>query len=109
MGHSKKIERPLSCSFCGKSQKTVGMLIAGPVVYICNECVDLCVDIIDEFLAESNVSTRPPLRPVTHVGIISDTNGPSMLCPVCQREKSASEFAFAAPDDCGGDHDPLQE
>ncbi len=38
----------LSCSFCGKSQKEVKKLIAGPTVYICDECIDLCNDIIQE-------------------------------------------------------------
>jgi len=38
----------LNCSFCGKVQDDVKKLIAGPSVYICNECVDLCNDIIDE-------------------------------------------------------------
>ncbi|MCL2498356.1 MAG: ATP-dependent Clp protease ATP-binding subunit ClpX [Symbiobacteriaceae bacterium] len=36
------------CSFCGKHQSQVARLVAGPGVYICNECVDLCVDIVDE-------------------------------------------------------------
>jgi ATP-dependent Clp protease ATP-binding subunit ClpX len=38
----------LSCSFCGKSQREVKKLIAGPTVYICDECIRLCTDIIDE-------------------------------------------------------------
>src|SRR4051812_30028470 len=38
----------LCCSFCGKSQKEVKKLIAGPTVYICNECIELCNDIIAE-------------------------------------------------------------
>jgi ATP-dependent Clp protease ATP-binding subunit ClpX len=38
----------LNCSFCGKVQDDVKKLIAGPSVYICNECVDLCNDIIEE-------------------------------------------------------------
>ena len=38
----------LNCSFCGKAQNEVKKLIAGPSVYICNECVDLCNDIIEE-------------------------------------------------------------
>ena len=42
----------LYCSFCGKSQHEVKKLIAGPSVYICNECVDLCDDIIKEEIAE---------------------------------------------------------
>ena len=42
------------CSFCGKSQKQVQQLIAGPGVYICDECVELCNEIIEERMAESN-------------------------------------------------------
>lgn len=38
----------LKCSFCGKSQKQVRKLIAGPGVYICDECIDLCNEIIEE-------------------------------------------------------------
>ena len=38
----------LSCSFCGKSQREVKKLIAGPTVYICDECIELCNDIIAE-------------------------------------------------------------
>jgi ATP-dependent Clp protease ATP-binding subunit ClpX len=41
------------CSFCGKSQKQVQQLIAGPGVYICDECVELCNEIIEERMAES--------------------------------------------------------
>ena len=40
----------LYCSFCGKSQYHVNKLIAGPFVFICDECVDVCIDIIDEQL-----------------------------------------------------------
>ncbi len=42
----------LKCSFCGKSQKQVKKLIAGPGVYICDECIELCNEIIEEELAE---------------------------------------------------------
>jgi ATP-dependent Clp protease ATP-binding subunit ClpX len=42
----------LKCSFCGKSQKQVKKLIAGPGVYICDECIDLCNEIIEEEFAE---------------------------------------------------------
>ena len=38
----------LYCSFCGKSQHEVRKLIAGPTVFICDECVELCMDIIRE-------------------------------------------------------------
>ncbi len=47
---------PLRCSFCGKSQRQVRKLIAGPGVYICDECVDLCTDIVDEDAAPQKVS-----------------------------------------------------
>ncbi|CAB4792180.1 MAG: ATP-dependent Clp protease ATP-binding subunit ClpX [Actinobacteria bacterium] len=43
----------LKCSFCGKSQKQVKKLIAGPGVYICDECIDLCNEIIEEELAQN--------------------------------------------------------
>ncbi|HXV37449.1 MAG TPA: ClpX C4-type zinc finger protein, partial [Myxococcota bacterium] len=53
----------LSCSFCGKSQREVKKLIAGPTVYICDECIELCNDIIAEEYSEedrpSSVSRVP--------------------------------------------------
>ena len=57
---SKASSDKLSCSFCGKSQDDVKKLIAGPSVYICNECVDLCNDIIEEEIKISK------LREVEH-------------------------------------------
>jgi hypothetical protein len=42
----------LSCSFCGKSQREVRKLVAGPTVYICDECIKLCNDIIGEEVEE---------------------------------------------------------
>ncbi|GHF16956.1 ATP-dependent Clp protease ATP-binding subunit ClpX [Pseudolysinimonas yzui] len=48
----------LKCSFCGKSQKQVQQLIAGPGVYICDECVELCNEIIEERLAEAGEETH---------------------------------------------------
>jgi ATP-dependent Clp protease ATP-binding subunit ClpX len=47
----------LKCSFCGKSQKQVKKLIAGPGVYICDECIDLCNEIIEEELADATELT----------------------------------------------------
>ena len=50
----------LHCSFCRKSQDQVRKLIAGPDVYICDECVDLCIDILErESVAESTTITTP--------------------------------------------------
>ncbi|MCI5064813.1 ATP-dependent Clp protease ATP-binding subunit ClpX [bacterium] len=48
---TKKASKPLFCTFCGKSQEEVQKLVAGPGVYICDECVDLCNDILHEELA----------------------------------------------------------
>lgn len=50
---SKKDKNALHCSFCGKGQKEVKKLIAGPGVYICDECIDLCTDIISEEQAKT--------------------------------------------------------
>ena len=44
----------LKCSFCGKTQDQVKKLIAGPDVFICDECVDLCNEILDEEFFEGN-------------------------------------------------------
>jgi ATP-dependent Clp protease ATP-binding subunit ClpX len=51
----------LKCSFCGKSQRHVRKLIAGPGVYICDECIELCTDIVEDELAEDAVE-RPVLE-----------------------------------------------
>jgi len=48
----------LKCSFCGKTQNEVKKLIAGPTVYICDECVELCNDIIEEEWEERSVCSR---------------------------------------------------
>ncbi len=54
--NSKDDDKVLYCSFCGKSQQEVRKLIAGPSVYICDECVDLCNDIIKDELQEHGAS-----------------------------------------------------
>ena len=52
------------CSFCGKSQKQVKKLIAGPGVYICDECIDLCNEIIEEELTDAGeLQLRRPAQP----------------------------------------------
>ncbi len=60
-----KYDSYLKCSFCGKSQEQVRKLIAGPGVYICDECVELCNEILDEELFDSNAAgtPNPPNRP----------------------------------------------
>lgn len=57
-----KYDSHLKCSFCGKSQEQVRKLIAGPGVYICDECVDLCNEILDEELFDSG-ATVPQSAP----------------------------------------------
>ncbi len=54
-------EDTLRCSFCGKSQNEVKKLIAGPTVYICNECIDICIEIISDDAQQEAAATRPPL------------------------------------------------
>jgi len=56
-----KYDSHLKCSFCGKSQEQVRKLIAGPGVYICDECVDLCNEILDEELFDSSASSPQPV------------------------------------------------
>ncbi|MCG3162711.1 MAG: ATP-dependent Clp protease ATP-binding subunit ClpX [Acidobacteria bacterium] len=51
----------LRCSFCGKSQNEVKKLIAGPTVYICNECIDICIEIISDDAQQEAAAARPPL------------------------------------------------
>jgi len=59
---AKKDENVLKCSFCGKGHNEVKKLIAGPTVYICNECVELCNEIIaDTLQGEEKVPTLPKL------------------------------------------------
>ena len=56
------LKRDLFCSFCGKSSEEVRKLIAGPTVFICNECVEMCIDIIDEGDAPAATVSRGDVR-----------------------------------------------
>ncbi len=117
----------LKCSFCGKSQKQVKKLIAGPGVYICDECIDLCNEIIEEELAEtsevslrelptprrslssstttSSVRTRPRrswrLRSTTTIGVSSISRGNQRRDDV---ELSKSNILLLGPTGCGKTH-----
>ncbi|MBT8581258.1 ATP-dependent Clp protease ATP-binding subunit ClpX [Polynucleobacter paneuropaeus] len=59
-------EKLLYCSFCGKSQHEVKKLIAGPSVFICDECIDLCTDIIQEEIAKLPKEDGDPALPTPH-------------------------------------------
>jgi ATP-dependent Clp protease ATP-binding subunit ClpX len=72
-GKSDDSGKLLYCSFCGKSQHEVRKLIAGPSVFICDECVELCNDIIREEVAEAAESTESNKLPVpTEINNILD-------------------------------------
>src|SRR5215469_5984264 len=62
----------LYCSFCGKSQHELRKLIAGPTVFICNECVELCMDIIDEEHKSSLVKSRDGIPTPKEIGKVLD-------------------------------------
>ena len=57
----RRTDDTLRCSFCGKSQNEVKKLIAGPTVFICNECIDICNEIITDDQQQESVASRPPL------------------------------------------------
>ncbi len=62
-GSGEEGSKLLYCSFCGKSQHEVRKLIAGPSVFICDECVDLCNDIIREEVQEAGVEGADDVLP----------------------------------------------
>ncbi len=84
----------LKCSFCGKSQKQVKKLIAGPGVYICDECIDLCNEIIEE---EFSVDPRDQLHRAAQAGR-------DLLVPGRLRSRTGSRQEEAG----GGRLQPLQ-
>ena len=62
----------LYCSFCGKSQNEVRKLIAGPSVYVCDECVELCNDIIREELQENQAQVSDKLPKPKEIKTVLD-------------------------------------
>lgn len=64
---------PVTCSFCGKSQDEVKKIVAGPGVYICNECIDLCKQIIDdEFRDESMQNLTEVPKPMEILQVLNN-------------------------------------
>ena len=61
MANFRRPEELLCCSFCGKSQNDVKKLIAGPGVYVCNECIDICNEIINDDEQTENAASRTNL------------------------------------------------
>ena len=73
VGGGKDSNQTLCCSFCGKSQKEVKKLIAGPTVYICDECIGLCNDIIaEEIDREEQKDTRLRIPRPSEIKVILD-------------------------------------
>ena len=73
MARASEGNEQLLCSFCGKSQRQVKKLIAGPGVYICDECIDLCNEIIDEELtgpAQLDLDNLP--KPLDIYSVLND-------------------------------------
>ena len=56
------LKRTVYCSFCGKGSDEIRKLIAGPTVFICNECVQMCIDVIAEGDAPASKGSRGDVR-----------------------------------------------
>jgi ATP-dependent Clp protease ATP-binding subunit ClpX len=72
--NTKESNKLLHCSFCGKNQNEVNKLIAGPSVFICDECVDLCNEIIRDELEEKSLKSRENLPKPKEIKTILDEN-----------------------------------
>jgi ATP-dependent Clp protease ATP-binding subunit ClpX len=83
--NSSETKNTLYCTFCGKSQREVRELIAGPTVFICDECVELCMDIIGEENKSSLVKSRD--------GIPTPKEIRKVLDDLCDRPGSRQEGA----------------
>ena len=86
MAKQEKMDRHLRCSFCGKSRDEVRKLIAGPTVYICDECVNLCNDIIAEDWEEakeeiSSKLKKPAKSNIILISMSSGRIGPKKFSP----------------------------
>ena len=68
----KKDKDSLFCSFCGKSQKEVKKLIAGPTVFVCDECVELCMDIIKEDSKTNQIKVKQSVPKPSEIYSILD-------------------------------------
>lgn len=73
MARKKSEDTEIACSFCGKPQSEVRKLIAGPTVYICNECIDLCNEIVSEDLQQEAGTEAPRvLKPMEIKALLDD-------------------------------------
>jgi ATP-dependent Clp protease ATP-binding subunit ClpX len=72
MANFRRPEELLCCSFCGKSQNDVKKLIAGPGVYVCNECIDICNEIINDDEQTETTATRATLPKPQDIKVFLD-------------------------------------
>jgi ATP-dependent Clp protease ATP-binding subunit ClpX len=95
----------LSCSFCGKSQKEVRKLIAGPTVYICDECIDLCNDIIaeenarsDQGVAKTGIPKPHEIKPILDEYVIGQERAKKILAVAVYNHYKRIESRSSAND-----------
>ena len=86
----------LRCSFCNKSQRQVKKLIAGPNVQICDECVDICLDILGEEKKDA-VHSSAGEDDLGYSGTAWPTPGTLLLCSLC-RTPTTLDQSLAVPD-----------
>jgi hypothetical protein len=94
----------LTCSFCGKNQNQVRKLIAGPKVYICDECIDLCNDIIEkECQHDANFtgSETVPEKPLAQVERDEEEDESAgrvqvwpLSCAICSKSRKSAELLY---------------
>lgn len=78
-GAANTSESDLRCSFCSKSQHQVRKLIAGPTVFICNECIEVCNDIMAD---EARFKATAAVKAASGLADVPD-GGQEMLCALC--------------------------
>ena len=93
MAIEKREGASLTCSFCGKAQKEVKKLIAGPTVYICDECIGLCNDIIAEEIEKEDQSYGSSSIPKPAPTITAATTSPPTA--TCRSRRYSSPGCFA--------------
>ena len=81
VGRNEAAPSDLCCSFCGKVQDATRRLIAGPNVFICHECVEVCTEIIADEKARATAASTPGLPPLV---ITEDPSGAIVPCALCQ-------------------------
>jgi hypothetical protein len=82
----------LRCSFCGKSSDQVEQLLAGPTVYICNECVDLCNDLVEDWDKRGSGMAAPPTNEVARERSATASAMHGLRCSLCRMPGPRAEF-----------------